>query len=419
MEPDLGTLAIAAACIVFWGLISRRCEAWNISAPMAFVVFGLVLANGPLDIDIAPRSHDLRLLAEFTLALVLFADASRVNVRALERDAALPLRLLLIGLPLTIGLGTVATYACLAGMTWWVAAVVGAAIAPTDAALGAQVVEDTRISRRIRRLLNVESGLNDGIATPFVSFFIVGAAGAAFSAQESTTEALADLGLGVLVGAGVGLAGGFLLAWARRTGWGLPEFVPLAALALALLTYTGTLWAGGNGFVGAFVGGLAFGSVKHESNDVALVANCGSLLSLLVWLAFGAWLVPVLEDAQWQVIVLALLALTVVRMIPVALSLLGTGLDHATVGIVGWFGPRGLASVVFALLAADALPAEEAELVLSAVAAVVLGSIVLHGMTAAPFARWYAHREVLAYPDHPVHRDVDPLPTRTFRRSET
>jgi NhaP-type Na+/H+ or K+/H+ antiporter len=418
MEPDFGTLAVAALCVVIWGLVSRRAEGWNISAPMAFVVFGVVLANGPFDVKIQPRSEDLRLLAEFTLALVLFADASRVNVRKLRDDAALPLRLLLIGLPLTIGLGTVAAYVCLAGMTWWVAAVVGSAVAPTDAALGAPIVEDTRISRRIRRLLNVESGLNDGIATPFVSFFIVGAAGAAYSAQESTMEALGDLGTGVLVGAGVGLAGGVLLAWARRTGWGLPEFVPLAALGLAILAYSATLWAGGNGFVGAFVGGLAFGAARHEANDVALVANCGSLLSLIVWLAFGSWVVPVLEHAQWQVIVFAALALTVARMLPVALALLGTGLGSATIGIVGWFGPRGLATIVFALLAADALPSQQGELILSASAAVVLGSVVLHGVTAAPFARWYAHRDVHRMPDHPVHRDVEVMPTRTFRRSE-
>lgn len=418
MEPDFGMLAVAALCVVIWGLVSRRAESWNISAPMAFVAFGLVLANGPLHLEIHPRSEVLRLLAEFTLALVLFADASRVNVRKLRDDAALPLRLLLIGLPLTIGLGTVAAYACLAGMTWWIAAVLGAAVAPTDAALGAPIVEDDRISRRIRRLLNVESGLNDGIATPFVSFFIVGAAGAAHSAQESTIEALGDLGTGVLVGAAVGIIGGVLLTWARRTGWGLPEFGPLAALGLAILAYSATLWASGNGFVGAFVGGLAFGAVRHETNDVALVANCGSLLSLIVWLSFGSWVVTVLENAQWQVVVFALLALTVVRMVPVAFALFGTKLGSATVGIVGWFGPRGLATIVFALLAADALPGSQAELILSATATVVLGSVVLHGVTAGPLARWYSKQGVHAQPDHPVHRDVDVMPTRTFRHSE-
>jgi NhaP-type Na+/H+ or K+/H+ antiporter len=251
-----------------------------------------------------------------------------------------------------------------------------------------------------------------------VSFFIVGAAGAAHSAQESTVEALGDLGTGVLVGAGVGLAGGVLLGWARRSGWGLPEFVPLAALGLAVLAYSATLWASGNGFVGAFVGGLAFGAVRHETNDVALVANCGSLLSLIVWLAFGSWLVPVLEDAHWQVVVFALVALTVARMVPVALALFGTHLGSATVGIVGWFGPRGLATIVFALLAADARPGPQAELILSAAAAVVLGSVVLHGVTDGPLARWYAQRDVHTQPDHPVHRDVDVMPTRTFRRSE-
>ena len=173
---DTAVLATTAGCIIVWSLVSARLERVFITAPIAFVVMGLVVTHGPLAfIHFDPHSSTIRSLAEVTLALVLFTDASRVNVHELRRDLGLPVRLLAVGLPLTIGFGTALAFGLVTGVSLWVAASIGAIVAPTDAALGASIMEDTRIPNRVRRLLNVESGLNDGIATPFVNLFLAGA----------------------------------------------------------------------------------------------------------------------------------------------------------------------------------------------------------------------------------------------------
>jgi NhaP-type Na+/H+ or K+/H+ antiporter len=283
---DTYAIAIVATCFVLWGLVSARLERANISGPIAFVVLGLLVAHEPLSlIDIDLESTTVRSIAELTLAVVLFADASRVNLRALRADAAIAGRLLGVGLLLTIGLGCGVAAATFGG-NLWVAAVIGAAVAPTDAALGASIVEDRRIPARVRRILNVESGLNDGIATPFVEFFIAGALGASGTGLGT---ALGDLGLGVLGGVIVGGIGGVALRFAWTHGWGSRQFAAIATLALAFLSYTVAIEIGGNGFVAAFLGGLAFGSVApDESSVMTFTEDAGSLLSLLVWFLFGA-----------------------------------------------------------------------------------------------------------------------------------
>src|SRR5215213_857281 len=163
-ELDAAVVAVVAASALLWSLLSARLERVNVSAPMAFLALGLVSAHGPLSvIDVRLSSTIARNVAEITLALVLFADASRVNVRALRHDTALPVRLLAVGLPLTIGLGFLVAAGLYRGTGLWVVAVIAAAVAPTDAALGAAIMQDRRVPGRIRRVLNVESGLNDGI----------------------------------------------------------------------------------------------------------------------------------------------------------------------------------------------------------------------------------------------------------------
>lgn len=425
MNHDVGVaaLAVISACFVLWGLVSARLEGWDVSAPIAFVVLGLVVTHGPTAlIHVNLHSSTLRTLAEVTLALVLFADASRVNARQLRSAAAQPLRLLCIGLPLTIAAGAAVAAILFGGNGLWVAALIGAIVAPTDAALGASVMSDERVPARIRRLINVESGLNDGIATPFVNLFLAGAlTSEAVLHAQSVSSAVVDLVGGAGIGAGVGVVGGGLLALSRRHGWGSPEFRPLAILALALCAYSCAVVAGTNGFIAAFVGGMAFGTIAHRNDEegLRLTEEGGTLLSLLVWFAFGAaMLVPGIEDASWRDVVFALLALTVLRMIPVGLALVGCGLDRVTVAFVGWFGPRGLASVVFGLIAVDALAPEPSKVVLAAVTVTVASSVLLHGITASPLAARYGAAATRTRPQNGAEdSEPEPLAIRTLQRS--
>jgi NhaP-type Na+/H+ or K+/H+ antiporter len=422
VEPGLntGALAVVAGCFVIWGLVSSRFERRNVSAPIAFVALGLLVAHQPFSlIHVTIGSASFRGIAEVTLAVVLFTDASRVNVRALRADAAIPLRLLLVGLPLTIGLGTAAALVVFGGVNPWVAAVIGAAVAPTDAALGAQIMEDHRVPGRIRRILNVESGLNDGIATPFVNVFIVGAVGAELAhGGRTVASAAGQLGIGIITGAGLGLAVGAAFQLARNRGWAAGNYRHIGVLALAFLTYALAIEAGGNGFVGAFAGGLAFGSAApaHDADSDVFITDVGELLSLIVWFLFGAvMIVPAIRDATWRDGLYALLALTVVRMLPVAISLWRSGLSNATTAFVGWFGPRGLASVVFALLAFDALDKSDRTLALPAISLTVLLSVLAHGVTASPLAARYGKYAESLKQHRPEQQPAERLRTRRIR----
>lgn len=407
------TLAVIAACFLLWGLVAARLERWDVSAPIAFVVLGLVVTHGPTTIvHVNLHSSAVRTLAEIALALVLFVDASRVNARRISEAPAIPLRLLGLGLPMTIAAGAVVAAALFASGGWWVAAVIGAIVAPTDAALGASIMEDERVPGPIRRVLNVESGLNDGIVTPFVNLFLAGAlTSEAVRGAQTLAAAVVDLVGGAGIGVGIGLAGALLVGLSRRHGWSSPNSRALALVALALSAFGCAVVAGTNGFIAAFVAGMAFGTADHraDAEQLELAEQGGTLLSLLVWFFFGAlMLVPGLEYADWRDVVFAVLALTAVRMVPVALSLLGSGLDRTTVAFVGWFGPRGLASIVFGLIAVDACAPEQSKEVLAAVTLTVAGSVLLHGVTAGPFAARYGSRMS-------AHPAADPPPAVTVR----
>jgi sodium/hydrogen antiporter len=401
---DTGTLAVAAVCIALWALTARRLARWNISSAMAMVALGVVVTNPPLDlIDLSPTSEFVQLITELALALVLFSDASRVNLRALRTDPGLPTRLLLIGLPLTIALGFIAA-TLLTDLDPWLCALAATALAPTDAALGAPVVADPHVPMRIRRTLNVESGLNDGLATPLVMFFLAGAIAEAGSVHFSPTSALADLAVGLLAGVAIGLGGGWLLRVARGRRWTTSTSVAILVPILAFVSYFAALELDANGFVAAFVGGLVFGSTQRDAGEIGEFGEeLGELFGLLVWLVVGALAVNVLDDITWGMLGLALLALTVLRMIPVALALMGSGLSGTTVVFIGWFGPRGLASIVFGIIAVDALPAAEGQAVIALIALTVILSVLLHGVTARPLARRYGEQA-----GNPDVADADP-----------
>jgi NhaP-type Na+/H+ or K+/H+ antiporter len=249
------------------------------------------------------------------------------------------------------------------------------------------------IPARIRRLVNVESGLNDGIATPFVSVALAGAATGGEVAGHGPAAAAAELAVGLLVGVAAGGAGGLLVNAARRRGWVADGFAGPAVLGLAVCAYASAVALHGNGFIAAFVGGLAFGTAGGPRGEplVPFVEETGALVSLLVWLAFGAVAVaPAVEGLNWQIVLYAVLSLTVIRMVPVAAALAGARLDRDTIALVGWFGPRGLASVVFALLALEELGSPAADHAVAVITITVLLSVVAHGATADPLATRYA-----------------------------
>jgi NhaP-type Na+/H+ or K+/H+ antiporter len=388
---DATSLVAVAAAVFLWGVVSARWERADLSAPMVFTAVGAALAAGDL-IDPSTAVQTLKPLVEVTLVWVLFSDAARVPVHDLRADATGCLRLLAVGLPLTVLAGWGLAGWMLPGVGGWLALLVGTALAPTDAALGLPVVTNPAVPARVRRLLSVESGLNDGIATPLVLVALAGAASAeGLAGSPGVAGALLELAIGAGVGVAVGGAGGGLLRWARRRGWVAEEFAGSAVLALALGAYAAAVALAGNGFVAAFCGGLAFGATAGRRGPAELVftEQAGSLVSLLVWLGFGAVAAPaVAEHATWTTVGYAVLSLTVVRMVPVAVALLGAGLDRDTVLFMGWFGPRGLASLLFALLTLEELgPA--ADPAVAVIALTVLLSVAAHGVSAGPLVERY------------------------------
>ena len=408
---ELTALVVVAASIFLWGLVSARLQKADLTAPIVFTLIGAVLAMSGMGGPSA--SERLKVLVEITLVWVLFADAARIRIPDLRRGLGLYVRLLAIGLPLTVLAGWGLAAWLIPGLGIWLALLVGAALAPTDAALGIPVVTNPAVPARIRRLITVESGLNDGIATPVVMLAIAGAAAAA--GQEGATGAggaLLELAIGVAVGSVVGVTGGALLRVARRNNWAAEDFAGIAVLALAILAYAAAVVVQGNGFVAAFCGGLAFGAAagRRGPAEVQFLEQASGLMSLLVWLAFGAIAVPIMVDRiDAAMIVYAVLSLTAVRMVPVALALLGSGLDRNTVLFVGWFGPRGLASLVFALLALEELGSEADEAV-AVIAVTVLLSVIAHGLSATPLASKYGRA---AGPSR--HSSADPHPEIPLR----
>jgi NhaP-type Na+/H+ or K+/H+ antiporter len=385
--------AVGLAAIVVWLLVSGRAERANVSPALALVAAGVVLANGPLAlIELDLYNHQIQLLAEVTLAIVLFADASRVNLKRLRADLAIPLRMLAIGLPLTMVLGVGAAVALVPGTALWVAAAIAAIVAPTDAALGAPILSDERVPQRIRRALNVESGLNDGIATPFVNVFLAAAVAGGLGSSDGVRSAVSHLVVGAVVGVVIGAIGGRLIEAAHRRDLMAHGAQPLAVLGLAGLAYAGALPLHGNGFIAAFVAGLFFGATvpADDPERTEFTQDVAEGMTLVVWFVFGAvLLVPAVRDATWGDLAFAIAALTAVRMIPVAVALTGTGLDRTTKAFVGWFGPRGLASVVFTLIAVDTLNEADGKRVLSTVGLTIALSVIAHGVTAGPFAARY------------------------------
>jgi NhaP-type Na+/H+ or K+/H+ antiporter len=451
----LGFTAVAAA-------LGRRL----ITAPAAFVVIGAVLGFtiGPME---GSATESVKTVAEITLVLILFHDAAEVRPREISSDRGFYARLLLLGFPLTILLGYLLARVLFPDLPVMMALLLAAALAPTDAGLGAPTVLNPVVPTRIRRALNVESGLNDGLATPIVLFAIAVIAGEeGLAPRESLVDALVELALGVVSGFVVGGAGGALLGWSRQRGLSTAAsrtlgvlMVPLLAygtalllsgngfvvggaggallgwsrqrglstaasrtlgvLMVPLLAYGTALMLSGNGFVAAFISGTAFAGsaawIHDEETALLGTEEFSDLLGYAVWLVLGLVAVPLAwRVAGWRELLFAVLALTLVRMLPVALCLLGTRLRPQTVAFLGWFGPRGLASVVFALIALESLEVDQdLRIVLATISLTVLLSVVAHGFSAQPLATRYGAWVARATPPAELaelNRGVEPRP---------
>jgi len=403
---------IVTATFAAYALVAARLDRLGITAAMTFVVAGTMLGpyvTGALtfaELDNATILH----VTELTLALLLFADASTVELTQAERDIRLVARLLFVGLPLTIAFGTLVAHASFPTIGWAGAALLASLLAPTDAALGMAVVTDQSVPVRIRRMLNIESGLNDGIATPFVILF------ASILASEEGVQkggwvfhAAEEIGLALLAGVVVGLVGGTLLSLARRRNWTSTLSEELAVLALAVCSYAGALTIGGNGFVAAFVGGIVFGAVTDRALHRAteFTETLSLYASFVVWFVFGASFVgsTLTGPISLPPIAFAIFSLTVIRMAPVAVALAGAGLRRETVAFVGWFGPRGLASVVFTLITIESLHGSAVADTIADVATwTILLSVVLHGISARPLAAAFGRRSSTWPPDAPERK---------------
>jgi sodium/hydrogen antiporter len=394
-------LAILAALIVLYAALAVKLGRWSITMPIVFVAVGFILGPGGANLlPISPQTEGVKILTELTLALLLFADASTIKLEDVRDDAALSARLLSIGLLLTIVAGAVVALILNPQEGLAFACLLGAILAPTDAALGLPIFSNPRVPVRIRRALNIESGLNDGIATPFVLLFLAFAA--ATEEQTSSggwlTSALIQIMFAVAAGIAIGAIGGWLLSRATRRGWTSGGAEQLAILGLALAAYFGSIAIGGNGFIAAFVGGIVFRAVSRSRfvEPTEFTETFGSFLSLLVWGIFGAVLVSAVLAGMidWRPILYAILSLTVIRMAPVALALRGVGLRRDTIALMGWFGPRGLASVVFTLMALERFQAASrpVDTLLVAATWTILLSVVAHGLSAVPLSIWYAGR---------------------------
>jgi NhaP-type Na+/H+ or K+/H+ antiporter len=395
LSPELAAAVVFALLVLGFTAVSAALGRRLITAPLAFLAIGAVLGFtvGPIQ---GSATSSVKLVAEITLVLILFHDAAQVRPKEIGSDGGLYARLLLIGFPLTILLGYLIALALFPDIPVMMAFLIAAALAPTDAGLGAPTVLNPVVPTRVRRALNVESGLNDGLATPIVLFAIAVIAGQeGLAPRESIVDALIELALGVVAGVLVGAAGGTLLGWSRSRGLSTMASRTLGVLMIPLLAYGTALVLSGNGFVAAFVSGSAFaGSARwiHEEETALLGAEeLSDLLGYAVWLVLGLVAVPLVwREAGWREVLFAVLALSVIRMLPVALSLIGTGMRPQTVAFIGWFGPRGLASVVFALIALESLDVDDPlRVVLATMSLTVVLSVIAHGFSAQPLATRY------------------------------
>lgn len=415
------TFAIIAVFILGYGLVSKHLETSIVTPPMVFVSVGLLLGPllGLLSVEI--NSELVKVLAEMTLIVVLFTDAARIDLKLLKREHRLPERLLSAGLPLTILLGMILALVLFRGqIEFWEAGALATILAPTDAALGQAVVVSPQMPIRIRQALSVESGLNDGVCLPILLIFLslAGSAEGLKSPMYWLGFIALQVFLGPITGVVVGYIGGKLLTRSVRHQWITESFEDLSVLGLSLVAFALAKLIGGNGFLAVFCAGLTLGNTSRS------LCQClydfgeaeGQLLVLLIFLLYGAaMVVPTLNQLTWTMGIYAIASLTFIRIISVTLSLLGQKLRWETLLVLGWFGPRGLASVIYGLLVLEQSDLSGSTLIFNTAVVTVLLSIFAHGMTAAPGASYYARRMAKAPTEIHELQAIQVMPTRFDR----
>ena len=401
-------LAILALFILGYSLVAGRVERTWVSGPIVFTLFGLLI--GPVGLDLLSFKADgetIRTLAELTLALVLFTDAASADMAVLRRTETLPARLLLVGLPVTILLGFGVGVLLIEQLSLFEVALLATMLAPTDAALGKAVVTNEAVPDAIRQGLNVESGLNDGICVPILYVFLdlaMGRTGEGGTWQLAIELVVKEIGIGLAVGLVLTTLAGLLLKFARRHQWLTPTWIQVPVVALAFGCFAVAQFLGGSGFIAAFTGGLLFGVLteQHREEFLRAAEGSGDTLALITWVIFGSAVVgKAVGYFSWLDLLYAVLSLTLIRILPVFLVLSGTGMSTEDKLFVGWFGPRGLASIVFGVIVLNANLPNSGPIAVTVVCTIML-SILAHGVTANPWARAYGERQRLTKKGGPV-----------------
>ncbi len=397
MENFEVTLLLILLVVGGYCLISKRLSDTIITLPIIFTALGYLVYQSVSNLaDAETLKGVARLLGEITLILVLFADASHVRFRKLSKSYQLPLRMLVLGMPMTIALGTVVVFWLSPEAGWAVALLTAAILTPTDAALGQSVISSMEVPQRLSQTINVESGLNDGLALPVVLVGAILAGSDTMMAQGQVDQSniamftILQLTLGLLAGIAVGWLAARALDWAQNRDWVNVTSQGILFLATAFVAFLCAELIGGNGFIAAFVAGAVFGNTyRHDIHFISeFMEGQGQLLTMAAFFVFGAVLLPAgIAHMSIQALIVAMLFLTVVRMVPIWLSLAGSGLGNREKLFLGWFGPRGLASMLFALIVVDEFDIPQEEELLACVVMTVFISIVLHGISSTPLAK--------------------------------
>ena len=383
--------------ILGYGYYSKLLNRYNISGPMVFVTIGILLSPIGFGKEILHIEGELvQTMAEIALIVVLFADASTLNLKHFKHDWRLPARMLGIALPVTIVAAALAAAWFFPDQPPLYLLLLSLFLAPTDAALGKAVVTDPTVPERIRSTINVESGLNDGFVFPVLITVVAMIASGQEHTQDNSwlVDVLRQIFLGGVAGAFVGFIGAKQAEISIRKDWLEQNYRNLIPFALAIFAYYISEFIGGNGYIGAFISGMVLGNLNHDlhRNIEEFVESEGELLILIIFTLFGLVFVPLTID-YWNmnILLFTLLSLTVLRMVPIALSLIGLKLDWPTKLFLGWFGPRGIASILYVMIVVHQLGGVKGhEVIYATVTLTVVLSIFLHGLSAKPLANLYA-----------------------------